>query len=400
MANTPDIPSCTAAPAVDNPQAPYYSLRYHFGMLLGVMDFDTEQAYHRGKVRLHNAWLHREGVVWGYDVRRDDQRGEIRVLPGLALDALGRELHLDQDACVNVAAWFAARRRDPGFAFEETPEQIRFDAHVLLLFKACLTRQVPAISEPCEGAPGGTQYSRVFETVEILLRPGPPPPSPPLPYHRLRLMFGLDDPVVKDGKIVEADQAVLDAPPNLESFRRFAALDEIDLRPPEDRKEFPVVLAALRGLTLKKAGESLTLAGGDVHVAVRPSHVATSAIQELLAGAFGSGGGPVILPSSFRLDEATKSISFTASADLAPSSVGKDAFSLSFFDPAAGWQNRNLTNPAYDAPTRAVTMKYTGNLGGTLVLFIAKGSGPAPLLGANLAPLNNGRDFVHRQKRS
>jgi hypothetical protein len=45
-------------------------------------------------------------------------------------------------------------------------------------------------------------------------------------------------------------------------------------------------------------------------------------------------------------------------------------------------------------------MKYTGNLGGTLVLFIAKGSGPAPLLGANLAPLNNGRDFVHRQKRS
>ena len=69
MSNTPDMTSCF--PSVDGqgqdllPLSPFYTLSYHFGMLLGVDDFETEQAYHRAKQRLHNAWLHGEGVVWG-----------------------------------------------------------------------------------------------------------------------------------------------------------------------------------------------------------------------------------------------------------------------------------------------------------------------------------------------
>ena len=44
---------------------PYTALHFHFGMLLGVDDFETEQAYHRAKHCLHQAWMHGPGVVWG-----------------------------------------------------------------------------------------------------------------------------------------------------------------------------------------------------------------------------------------------------------------------------------------------------------------------------------------------
>ena len=175
MANTPDVAS-GFVPVEEGdkllPLSPFYSLSYHFGMLLGVDDFETEQAYHRAKMRLHNAWLHREGVVWGFDVRLDTARGETRVLKGLALDAAGHELHLEGDACVNVGQWFAAHRDDADFDPDKTETGVRFTAYVCVRFKACLTRQVPAMLEPCDNAAGnGTAYSRVFETVEILLRP-------------------------------------------------------------------------------------------------------------------------------------------------------------------------------------------------------------------------------------
>lgn len=398
MADTPDVKSCAAAEATDSAQAPFFSLRYHFGMLLGVNDFETEQAYHRGKIRLHNMWLHRDGVVWGFDVRVDTPRGEIRVLPGLAVDALGRELHLEADACLNVAAWFNAHRDDPGFSFDESATAITFDAHVVIRFKACLSRQVPALSTPCENSSVATAYSRVLETVEILLRPGLAP-ARTLPYHRLRLLFGLDPPQEEGGVITPADQAVLDAPHNLESFRRLAALDEIDLTAPEG-DEFPVVLADIAGITLDKTTDQLVLSAGAVNVAVRPSHVATSTIQELLCGQAGPAGGPVVIQNSVQIDETANQVSFRVSRELASASVVPARFSLTFFDDASGWNIAPVTAAAYDTATGTVTVDFTGPLGGQQVRFIALGSGPTPLLGANYVPLNNGRDFVHMQERS
>src|SRR5689334_6055259 len=87
--------------------APFTAPQYHFGMLLGVDDLETAQAYPRGKIRLHNAWLHREGVVWGLDVQLTNKRGELSVTAGLALDAAGRELYLDSTACVDLGKWYA-----------------------------------------------------------------------------------------------------------------------------------------------------------------------------------------------------------------------------------------------------------------------------------------------------
>src|SRR5689334_13652509 len=131
MSQTPDMASCIdTSGALDGALSPFYSLNYHFGMLLGVDDFSTEQAWQRGKMRLHNAWLHRDGVVWGFDVQVDKDHGEIKVTPGLALDAIGHELHLEGPACVNVGEWFLAHRNDPGFTPVAIANGFQFDAHV------------------------------------------------------------------------------------------------------------------------------------------------------------------------------------------------------------------------------------------------------------------------------
>lgn len=297
------------------PYSPFYAPRYHFGMLLGVDDFETEQAYHRGKMRLHNAWLHGEGVVWGFGVdapalaEGGALRGELRVAPGLALDGAGRELGLEGPACVSVLAWFQAHRDDPDFRdfFEVAADgTVTFEGYVSACFRACLARQVPAISEPCAGATGDTAPSRARETVELRLVPGPLPERS-RPYHRLRLLFGLDEPATVDGAVTVDDQAVLDARGEvlalyadarpagwLAAFRRFAALDGMDLGPaatPEvgEATLFPepddtcVVLARVE-LELRPGGGSYTLTGAVVENEVRRSHVATSTIQELLCG--------------------------------------------------------------------------------------------------------------------
>ena len=132
------------------PNRPWDAVNYHYGMLLGVEDFVTDQSYHRGKMRLHNAWLHGSGVVWGLKVGADIARGELRVEPGLALDGFGRELHSDQPQCVNVGRWFAAHREDAGFTFTEAGDgTITFDkqVEVVLRHRACLMRPVPALLE-------------------------------------------------------------------------------------------------------------------------------------------------------------------------------------------------------------------------------------------------------------
>src|SRR4051812_43428320 len=98
------------------PANPYTALQFHFGMLLGVDDLEVSQAYPRGKMRLHNSWLHREGVVWGFNVRLNE-RNELAVSPGLALDAAGHELHLDREACVDLGKWYAKNKDDPAFTF-------------------------------------------------------------------------------------------------------------------------------------------------------------------------------------------------------------------------------------------------------------------------------------------
>ncbi len=439
MATIVDKTACEAAGQGQEsgllPVSPFTALQYHFGMLLGVDDLETAQAYPRGKTRLHNGWLHREGVVWGLNVSFND-RGELVVDPGLALDAAGHELHLDHQACLDVGQWYAKHKDDPDFTFADDGTAKKFSVHVVAKFKACLTRPVPAIVEPCAGVENDTAYSRAFETIELLLRPNLHTPKDP-GYHRLRVLFQLepDSAAYADAQTARQNIQALSSDQQpaayLDALRKLAALDEIDLAPqaatatepqsifPEDPTE--VLLADIADIRVQPAtGDSWTLVtpAPKPVVTVRPAHIATGTIQELLcgplfAGTGGGGGGatPPPAPTGPTVTNATlaaKSITLTVSRAIAEASLGTDAFSVSAYDDDDGWAEVEI---------KTVTTLANGNIkidfketpAGDFVRLIARGTGPLPLLAADdHVPLgapgaggaDDGTDFVKMFKRS
>lgn len=445
---------------------PFRSLHIHFGMLLGVDDFEVLSAYHRGKMWLHSSWLHGQGAVWGLGASLDLDAGEIRVEPGLAIDGLGRELVMEQAACVKVARWLDAHREDADLDLVELPDgAVRFDAHVVIRFKACLARQVPALVEPCDGSGQTTAYSRVVETAELLLRPGlaPEQREPPgtLPYHRLRLLFSLEDAIEEEGSAIDSDQEVLDArdailvlpaadQPRayLGAFRRFAALDQIDMSPASAgngdgstlfRAAEPgaLALANVRGLTFTPSGDTTVLSaetGGGVDNTVRFVHVATSTIQELLNGprfgdvpAPGPGGAPGVTPPAVVRGEAVadaggprveptsvsltdRQIAFSTDQELHPESVKSNAFAVTAFDESEGWHPVSIRRVRLSDNGTRVSVVFGEPPQGTLLRLVARGTGPEPLLGRDLLPLagtptdppastHDGNDFVFIQRR-
>jgi hypothetical protein len=450
-----DKAACEAAGAGQEggllPVSPFTALQFHFGMLLGVDDLETSQAYPRGKIRLHNAWLHREGVVWGFSVYLN-ARKELAVDPGLALDAAGHELHLEVPACLDLGKWYATHKNDAGLVSSAGRDGTQqFSVHVVAKFTACLTRPVPAIADPCAGAEIDTAYSRAFETVELLLRPGPAPRKT-LPYHRLRILFGLEDagppdkdvPPRKDSppysEATAQRTAILALPPDqqprayLKAFRTLAAFDEIDLAPeagadgnpdsifPEDPTE--VVLADVINVTVMPAGDDgWTIAAPlpTVDVTVRPSHVATATIQELLCGpTFGNAGppvdagGPRIDPRKVEIVAGAKQITLFATARLSiNSAVEPQAYSVASYSEEGGWNNLEIGKVKLDDAGTTITLvlKDAVPKSSALIRVIARGSGEAPILGDKFVPLagavggpagseNDGNDFVLMLRRN
>ena len=69
---------------------------YFSGKVLGVEDFREEQQYHLGKHRRHLQTLHGSGVAHGLDVSVSSDGSSVTVAPGLAIDANGREIVLEE----------------------------------------------------------------------------------------------------------------------------------------------------------------------------------------------------------------------------------------------------------------------------------------------------------------
>jgi hypothetical protein len=444
------------------PDDPFTCLNYHFGMLLGVDDFETEQAYHRGKTRLHQAWLHGPGVVWGLQVALDKQRSEVRVEPGLALDGAGRELRLDTPACLDPAAWFEAHEADVTlYADADVPTgaKLAFDAHVVARFASCLTRAVPALAEPCEGARVETAYSRVWETIDLKLVPGLGPP-PIERYPRVRVLLGLREPETGNAADAEAaaarEEVLATAAADrraaaLDAFRAMANADAAELAPAQDEDgprvltpedlSTSVVLASIHGLALAPGDNGLLLFGGELDLALRRSHIQTATVQELTAAvllAEGAAaeppeqqddtkpdgpttepdgpttepdgpttepdgpttepsGGPTVTKVSLKPDGSElKKLVLTLSAALDGRSVRSEAFSVSALGPD-GWEKVEFDDPPNYAEDPAPPTV-------TLDLLeepdapwqvIARGTGPQPLVDAGSRRLGDGQDFVH-----
>lgn len=431
MATIVDATACVAAAqgASDAllPVNPFTALQFHFGMLLGVDDLETGQGYPRGKIRLHNAWLHREGVVWGFGVGFNAHQ-ELTVDPGLGLDAAGHELHLDRQACVDLGAWYAKNAKDPTFTFEDVDGGgKRFTVHVVARFKACLTRPVPAMLEPCAGAQTETAYSRAFETVDLLLRTGLAP-AKDRGYHRLRQLFQLeaDDPALADvatrrGQI-QALPAVQQPAAWLAALREFAALDTVALEPqaasastpasifPEDPCD--LVLADVAGIVVMPDGAGGWKIAAPLPVpvvTVRPSHIATATIQELLCGPlFGASAAAAAGPQITGATLAGQTITLTTSRALAAATVTPAAFAASDYSDATGWAAIGIATAAVQGDG-SVRVDLISAPTGSHLRFIARGTGATPLVAADdRAPLgapgaagaDDGIDFVKMFSRS
>jgi hypothetical protein len=402
-APAPDvIVSTTRCGGVSLPVNPFVSNRYHFGMLLGVADLDTEQAYHRGKTWLHNAWLHGPGAVWGLRVDLVVERNEVVVQPGLALDHHGRELYVGDAMCVDLGRWFAERRPDD-LEVEERPNgDLVFTAHVELCHDSCLDRPVPAISEPCGESDLDTAYSRTVERGLPRIVGGPVPPEPAPRYPLISQFFGHLP--VEDDIVTAALDAVAAADPAdrgavcVAELRRLVAEDTMALHPAEGAEPWSpvagagcVVLAELF-VHLRPDGESFAIvADGDEPTAVdnhvRAAHVSTSTVQELLCHGHAAGAptiGPQAVPSSATLVDEQLQLSFTD--PLEPATVVPAAFDVSVLTPT-GWEGLGIVDATLDGTGFTVTLALDQARQERPARVVARGTGPAPLLGSNGQPL-------------
>ncbi len=160
------------------PGDPFVRLRYSYGQLLGAEDFTTEQRYFLLRSRLHNAALHGYGTVWGLKVGSQESETSLTLTceTGLAIDPLGREVYVPQKVCLDITGlaatpfWgeLSAPPADPAAPASDAIDTRR-RVYVVLRYRACLTEQVPAITQPCSGADAGLSPSRVQDGYRLCL---------------------------------------------------------------------------------------------------------------------------------------------------------------------------------------------------------------------------------------
>jgi len=71
-------------------------VRYYDGEFLRAFDFNDEQTYHMEMRRRLNRYLHVPGIARGLELQysNDGGVGQVSILPGLAIDAFGREIYV------------------------------------------------------------------------------------------------------------------------------------------------------------------------------------------------------------------------------------------------------------------------------------------------------------------
>jgi len=92
--------------------------RVHFqtGILLDADDFITEQNYHRGRLARALNYLGGSGTLAGLKVEhepaqaatsdRPEQPERLKILPGLAIDRLGRLIEVPTTLCIRLDRWY------------------------------------------------------------------------------------------------------------------------------------------------------------------------------------------------------------------------------------------------------------------------------------------------------
>ncbi|MFB6806971.1 hypothetical protein [Streptomyces sp. NPDC056387] len=401
------------------PVNPFLALRAAFGMLLGEDDFRVLMGNPRGKLMLHHAWQHGPGVVRGLGVTRDGD--ELRVLPGLAVDGLGRELTLDAAWCLSLSGWARAWAEahpppapdgppadgpGPGAPARRTAE-----AWILAEFASCPDRPVPALADPCDVTRRHDDFSRIVEGTRITIRSTAP--APWRPYHRVRVLLGLDEAAPGDTAGQEALReaaevarvpAHLRAPALLAAFRRLAAADATALEPEREEGDAcppgAPVTEDHASVVLARLTVELTEYDGCVRVeevyadpSVRTAVLPTTTIQELLcalapgivgAAAPADAGGPRLVAGSLAWSREHTVLGFEVTAPLAPGSAEAEGVEItSLSDTGRGWATDEVAGIRVSADGRRVKVDLDQRPAYETVRVRIRGTGPKPLYGAH-----------------
>lgn len=165
--------ACTCAQSCGCHQGGFARLRFFFGQRLAAVDLSDEQGYLVGKHRLHQQRLHGVGVVCGLTAERvrwpqnappDAPSTVLRVAAGFAIDACGRDLLVDGDQCIDVAAWFARNAATIGWTDAGTQPVV-----VAIRYRECPSDPAPAPRDPCGCTGDGCEYGRIREGFELAL---------------------------------------------------------------------------------------------------------------------------------------------------------------------------------------------------------------------------------------
>jgi hypothetical protein len=164
-------------------------LNYYFGQQLGVCDFQTEQAYFRERMKLHNRCLHGHGIVSGLRValpsgdakakavaapagavaaKPDPDRPHfvVTIASGLALDPSGNELYLPHGTWIDL---WKLMTPDQQKEWRASAKEKPYSLFLALKYRDVLAApRRPAAVDPCR-LPRDREYGRVRDGVCVVV---------------------------------------------------------------------------------------------------------------------------------------------------------------------------------------------------------------------------------------
>jgi hypothetical protein len=176
------------------PDRPYHAT----GVLLGADDFRDEQTYHRARLARALAYLAGSGTLVGLravvEANAAGTVHELKVLPGLAIDRLGRLIEVPRAWCLRLEPWWAARTADELRAAHGAQGVV---VDLFLRFAAVARGRTPSFAQGAFDATDATVPNRLRDAFrfDIVLRPDArsAPDSAVLPTSRFQVLQGVAD---------------------------------------------------------------------------------------------------------------------------------------------------------------------------------------------------------------
>lgn len=148
-------------------------VRYEAGMMLGIDATRAEQSYHRRRLTRQQYWLEGYGTLAGMRVRTTADSGTTRVIvgPGVGIDALGRELLVDEEYCLNLDDWLVAQ--DPA-QLANGRDGNDLLVKVMVRHADCSVKPAPTAARRLNFGTDGVSYSRIKDALVLELVPTQP----------------------------------------------------------------------------------------------------------------------------------------------------------------------------------------------------------------------------------